>query len=336
MSAEEQAGKFFILGGSSPEELEEIVRTYRPAGIFLTSAFRGKGLDYAREAVERAKEASPHPLLVTTDNEGGYASWIAEGYPSPAELGAMSLRQMYETVRKMAADLYRVGINLNFAPVVDLASNPENQVIVGKKRSFGRDPYHVALYATLFAKAQREEGVGATAKHFLAQGRTPEDPHQEMSHIDEPLSAIREELIPYEALIVGGVEAVMVGHILFRAEDNLPVTLSEKMINGLLRKGLGYDGVVITDDLNMGALARNFPIEETVVRALNAGCDLLLICFNRENMERAYRAVYDALKAGKIADPEAHLNRIDALMDRLKLQGLLANLFAIARSKKGS
>ncbi len=296
-----RASSFFVLGGSTPEELEDLVQTHQPLGVFLTSKFRGIPHDEIREMILRLRKQKRGPLLVTTDNEGGFASWIVEHYPSPEDWTRLPFSVYVQQVHEMAARLRAVGVDWNFAPVVDLAVRSENTVIRGKKRSFGAHPHTVALYARVFVEAHRRAGVATTAKHFLAQSRTREDPHQEVSYVEESLEEIRDDLFPYEVLFDAGVDSVMAAHMVFRQEDpERMVVFSPFFLRTLLRERMGFTGVVITDDLTMGAVTHQMPPEEAALQAFLAGNDVLLICWQREVQEAALARFQQAIDQGEI------------------------------------
>ncbi len=320
------AAEFFVLGGSTPDELRDRVETFQPLGVFLTSKFRGVPHPEIRDMILELRGLRGDALLVTTDNEGGFASWIVEHYPSPEDWTHMPFPRYVQQVHEMAARLRAVGVDWNFAPVVDLAVRRENAVIRGKKRSFGAHPHTVALYARVFVEAHRRAGVATTAKHFLAQARTKEDPHQEVSYVEASLEEIADDLFPYEVLFDAGVDSVMAAHMVFQKEDpEHMVVFSPFFLQTLLRDRLGFSGVVITDDLTMGAVTHQMPPEEATVEAFKAGNDVLLICWQREVQEAALDRFQQAIRTGEI--PTSRLAesraRIQALIERVRARHAL-------------
>jgi len=221
-------------------------------------------------------------LLIAVDQEGGVVQRLkkrlgfAGDFPRPATVakkGGVAAGTIYE---RMGAELASVGVNYNLAPVVDLALNPKNRVIVGWGRSFGKDPKKVARYADIFIRAMHRHGVLTSLKHFPGHGSSTGDTHK--GFVDVTKQWKPAELEPYRLLMGRGLaDSVMVAHVFNRRLDSTyPASLSRQTVEGLLRRRLGYRGVVITDDLQMGAIAGRYSLPETIRLALNAGDDLLL------------------------------------------------------------
>ncbi len=224
------------------------------------------------------------PLLMSIDQEGGAVQRLDQryGYPTyPRALayGALEAGQRVEISRTMAQDLVRVGVNLNFAPVVDL-HDPASKIIGHYGRAFSRDSAHVTLCARDFIAGHHQEGVLTCLKHFPGHGLAFGDSHAGL--VDITHTARPDELEVYKHLIGHtDIDMIMTGHLWNKNVDpDQPVTLSPLYINGLLRGQLGYEGVVISDDLHMGAILQNYPIETAVIKAIQAGCDLLIISQN--------------------------------------------------------
>jgi len=219
-------------------------------------------------------------LLIAVDQEGGRVQRLKRKYgfygqfPKAKSVATMSDSVVRRSYRMMAKELHRVGINYNLAPVVDLALNPKNHVIFGLGRSFGRDPQQVAHYATLFIDAMHHHGVLTALKHFPGHGSSLGDTHRgfvDVTHLWQ-----KQELTPYR-LLHSTADTVMVAHVFNKQLDSTyPATLSAKTVNGLLRQKLGFEGVVITDDLQMGAIAKKYGLRNTLKLAINAGDDILL------------------------------------------------------------
>lgn len=223
------------------------------------------------------------PLLVATDQEGGWVRHIKGGTTTTAgnlSLGSSGLpSDAYQTGRLIGSELREMGVNMNFAPSVDLYTNAANTVI--GPRSFGRDPVEAGVLGMAFFRGLQSEGVIATAKHFPGHGDTADDSHGSLPvlHVDRATLETR-ELVPYKMLIAEGLEAVMSGHIAYPdvAGNGLPASLSPELIDGLLRQSLGFQGVVLTDDLYMeGARPNGWTIAQAAERALEAGNDLMLV-----------------------------------------------------------
>jgi beta-N-acetylhexosaminidase len=230
--------------------------------------------------------AAPTPLLIATDQEGGLVSRLHERYGFPptlshAALGALNdPAETYNRTAAMAQTLAAMGINLNLAPDVDLNINPNNPVIGAKERSFGADPQTVTAQAAAFIRAHHDQGVLCTLKHFPGHGSSRADSHNGFVDVSESWSPV--ELDPYRALIDAGLaDSVMTAHVFNRVWDAAdPATLAPAAINGLLRTDLGYDGVVISDDIQMGAIREYYTFTDAVRKAILAGVDMIAIANN--------------------------------------------------------
>ena len=303
-------------GTSAPDVVLARAREGRVGGVVL---FRHnvESPEQARALVASLHAAAPPgtPLLVTVDQEGGrvqrlrapWTEWppmrrVAE-QGDPAATAALAAA--------LARELLDLGIGLDFAPVVDVDTNPANPVI--GDRSFGRTPEQVARHARAFIEALQAGGVAACAKHFPGHGDTAQDSHHELPRLDHDLARLRRvELPPFRAAIEAGVASIMTAHVLLPALDPaLPATLSPAALR-LLREELGYDGVVFSDDLEMRAVADRFPIGERVLGALRAGVDALLVCHDVALWEEALCV----LEAAPAALLEAPLRRVAALKAR--------------------
>ena len=223
------------------------------------------------------------PLLVATDQEGGWVRHIKG--PTTTTAGNLSLgasgfpADAYQMGRLIGSELKEMGVNMNFAPSVDLYTNAENTVI--GPRSFGRDPLEAGVLGMAFFRGLESQGVIATAKHFPGHGDTADDSHGRLPVINVDRSTLdQRELVPYKMLISEGLGAIMSGHLALPnvAGNGLPASLSPQLIDGLLRKDLGYQGVVLTDDLYMeGARPNGWTIAMAAEKALEAGNDLMLV-----------------------------------------------------------
>jgi beta-N-acetylhexosaminidase len=218
---------------------------------------------------------------VAIDQEGGRvqrlrAPWTE--WPPMRRLGERDdLAETARVARGLACELADLGLDLDFAPVVDVDTNPANPVI--GDRSFGREAERVARHARAFIEALQGAGVAACAKHFPGHGDTSEDSHTALPRVDHPLSRLRAvELVPFRAAAEAGVASMMTAHVVLPCLDpHLPATLCAAALE-LLRGEVGYQGLVFGDDLEMAAVARSFAPREAARRALDAGVDALLVC----------------------------------------------------------
>lgn len=246
------------------------------------------------------------PLFVAVDQEGGKVARLKPERGFPASVSAQYLGETDDTdstryyARRTAETLSELGFNLNFAPVVDLNINPDNPVIGGLERSFSADPQAVVKHASVYIEAHHNFNIATALKHFPGHGSSKKDSHLGVVDVTETWS--EQELIPYRRLIhSGGTDMIMTAHIFNAGWDtSYPATLSKPVITGMLRDSLGFDGVVVSDDLMMGAIRKEYGLKTTVKQALLAGVDILTFGNN---------AIYDP----EIV-PEAH-NIIRELID---------------------
>ena len=264
------------------------------------------------------------PMLLSVDEEGGtvtrFGGNAAFDYDASADMDAIGAsgdtRLAYELGEKIGSFLHSLGINMDNAPDADVLSNPANTVV--KDRSFGSDCSVVSEMALAELKGLEDQGVKGVLKHFPGHGATTADTHAGYAYTDASLEEMKtNELVPFQDGIEAGVDIIMAGHISCPqvTGNEEPASLSEKMINGVLREDMGFSGVVITDAMNMGAIAENYSPAEAAVKAVLAGVDMILM---PEDFRQAYTGVLNAVKSGKITE-----ERIDASVYRivkLKLQ----------------
>lgn len=251
------------------------------------------------------------PLAITIDQEGGRVARITEGvtaFPGNMPLGATDSTDLARQQGKiLGEELRELGINVDFAPVVDVNTNEKNPVI--GVRSFGADPQLVSRLGAEFISGM-QEFIGASAKHFPGHGDTEVDSHLGLPSVTYDRETLATHLKPFRAAIDAGVDIVMSAHVVIEAIDpDLPSTLSPKILTGLLRDEMGFDGVISTDAIDMDALAENFSHEEIVVKSLEAGADVLL---NSKHPRQTLHDILDAVSQGKISE-----ERIDESVMRI-------------------
>ena len=256
-----------------------------------------------RELTDAIYAANPE-AVVAIDEEGGDVTRLYYGsgspYPGNAVLGRLGDAAYTEDVaRRVGEELRRAGVNLDFAPDIDINSNPDNPVI--GVRSFGSSPEVVAEHGAAWTRGLQAAGVAVAAKHFPGHGDTGTDSHLELPVVDLSASQLRSrELLPFRAVVAAGARAVMTSHILLpQLDPDLPATLSPAIIEGMLRGELGFDGVVVSDALDMHGASGTRGIPEAAVLALAAGCDLL--CIGTENTDAQLAAIEDAIAAAVTA-----------------------------------
>lgn len=279
--------------------------------------------------VHGLQEASSYPLFMAVDQEGGNVRRLKteKGFlplPSAQEMGKMPLENTENIAKKLGEELAEIGINLNFAPVVDVDVYPGSPVIGALKRSFSSDPVEVTNHARAFLKGMDEEKIIGCLKHFPGHGSAATDTHKGLTDITDTWQASA-ELMPYETLISEGiVDMVMVGHLVnTKIDPEYPASLSKATITGMLRNKLGFNGVVISDDLEMGAITAHYNMDEVVLLAIDAGMDILLygnnISYDPDIAEKVHSTILKLVKAGKISRErlEESYTRIRALKQQL-------------------
>ena len=262
------------------------------------------------ETCRRLREAAGRPIVISIDQEGGACRRLIDGFthvPSMRELAGLGSEAVAEAAMATARELRAVGVDFNFAPVVDVDSNPDNPVI--GERSFSNDPDLVAELGAIWIRSMQAASVAACAKHFPGHGDTSEDSHLELPRLPHDLERLRRiELRPFVSAVDAGVASIMSAHVLFEAIDpERPATLSPTVLQDVLRGELGFEGLIVSDDLEMDAIVGRMPIESAAVEAINAGVDLLLCC-HREDRQRK---VLNALSRG--VDPLMAERAIDRM-----------------------
>jgi len=248
------------------------------------------------------------PLFISVDQEGGKVARLKPKYgftkiPSAMKVGEMRFDETAQTYEMQSKMLQENGFNMNFAPVVDLSINPKNRVIVGLERSFGRDAKKVSAYAKVLIQEQKLHGVVSVLKHFPGHGSSLTDSHKGFVDISETWSPL--ELEPYRKLIEEKqVDAIMTAHVFNSHIDaKYPATLSLMFNTNLLRKEMGFRGVIISDDMQMGAISQHFTLKERVTLAINAGVDILLFGNQLGSVtpQELVQAILEEVKAGNIS-----------------------------------
>ena len=253
------------------------------------------------------------PQFVAIDQEGGRINRITRGVTIlPPAKDIKNVSQAYRCGELLAKELLPLGINMDFAPVVDVNTSLRNPII--GDRSFARDPHHVAKLGVAMIRGMQKNGLIACAKHFPGHGPTKSDSHLCLPRVN--LSKKEWEkihLLPFVKAIKAGVKTIMVGHILYPALDKkYPASLSYKIITGWLRNKLGFKGLIITDDLYMGAIKKHYNLGEAAVMALEAGVDIILVCKGIRAQESVQNSLLKAVKKGRISE-----KRVDESVNRI-------------------
>nr|HEV7952872.1 glycoside hydrolase family 3 N-terminal domain-containing protein [Candidatus Acidoferrales bacterium] len=312
-------GRFTSTGCSEYQELVRAVEEQRVGGFMLATHVGPQGI--ARSQVyptaELTNDLQDHaqiPLLFGADFERGTVMRLEEGASFPHAMAVAatgSPQDAYEVGRITALEARAAGIHWIFAPDADVNSNPANPII--NTRSFGEDPYRVASYVAAFTRGVEENGALSTAKHFPGHGDTNIDSHLDLPRTNANHARLDQvELVPFRAAIAAGVSAIMTGHLSVSAlehNENIPATLSHEILTSLLRKKMRFDGLIVTDALDMAGVAARFSPGEVAVRAILAGADVLLI---PPSPDAALAALYEAVESGRLP-----IARVDASVKRI-------------------
>ena len=320
MTVEEKVGQLLVAGleGHAPgPDAQTAIRDYHVGGLifFAHNVESAAQLAALTNAVKALNEGEI-PLLLSVDQEGGRVERMPPEVlplPSAQTFGAAGSATIAARFgRVLGAECAAFGLNTDYAPSLDVWSSPENTVI--GDRAFGSDPDTVAELGTAAWQGITDRGVLPVVKHFPGHGDTAVDSHQDLPVVDksrEELEAL--ELIPFRTAIRHQAPAVMVAHILEKGLDpDRPASLSPKVITELLREDLGFQGLVFTDDLTMGAIVKHYGVGEAAVLAVEAGCDMLLLCHGAEPLAMARAALLDAVSSGRISE-----SRLDESVRRI-------------------
>lgn len=305
----EMLGERFIIGfdGTAVDAaLEEMIVDRRVGGVVLFSRNVKDAHQLATlcgDLQSLRKRVSTLPLVIAVDQEGGGVNRIADGathFPSPMAIAASGDPALAGRVgHVMGCQLKRLGINMDFAPVLDINTGRLNPVI--GVRSFGDAPESVAAFGAAMIAGLERAGVASVAKHFPGLGSAEHDPHAEALVIAKSADELcREDIVPFARAVEVGVSGIMIGHARYPALSGDPASLSEAIIQGFLRRRLRFGGLAITDDLEMGAVGAGGSVASAAARALAAGADLLLVCHSRAEQLSAMADVTEAIEGGRI------------------------------------
>ena len=339
----EQIGQMVMCGFSGKTPTEDILRLIREYRLGNVIYFRDNigTTEEVRQLSDTLQEASRlagnGPLWIAVDQEGGMVARIDRQValmPGNMALGAAGSPELvYETARISGLELRSLGMNLNFAPCVDVNNNKANPVI--GVRSYGEDAGVVGLMGARAVQGFQDAGISACPKHFPGHGDTTADSHLELPSVPHDLERLRQvELPPFRSAIAAGADVVMTAHVQFPAYDasGLPATLSAAVLEGLLREELGYRGVIATDCLEMKAISGTVGVGRGAVMAVKAGADLVLVSHTPELQLEALEAIYQAVLSGELPQEritasarrirEAKARREEAWQQLIREQGI--------------
>ncbi len=317
LSIDEKIGQLFTirahsnLGADHVREVEQQIKKFHVGGLCFFQGTAAKQLELTRQY----QSISKIPLLISMDAEWGLSMRLKDSipvFPRNLMLGAVPNNELlYAYGRAHAAQLRRLGVHVNFAPVIDVNNNPLNPVI--NDRSFGEDKFNVVTKSYMYMIGLQDEGIMACGKHFPGHGDTQVDSHYDLPVINHDRSRLEEiELFPFELLCENGLQSVMVAHVHVPALDstpNLPTSLSPAVVDTLLRGQMKYDGLIFTDGLEMKGVTKHFKPGEIELRAILAGNDILLL---PENIELAFTTLRNAVESDLIT-----IERLDMSVRRI-------------------
>jgi beta-N-acetylhexosaminidase len=327
---EQSAGQRLMVGFDGialNAELRFLIDTVKVGGIILFTANlinpnQTKDLCVSMQAYARSMDQPP--LLIAIDQEGGKVARLKEPFTRfPGNPAMKGIEDAVFFAKTTAKELSGVGINMNLAPVMDVAPKDINSVMTD--RAFGHDPDRVSALGSAVIEHLQAENIMAVAKHFPGIGRTVLDSHFELPDLDIDMDAAQGfDLIPFKAAIAHDVAGIMLSHIRYKGIDpDWPASLSKIIAADLLRGRMGYDGVVMTDDLDMGAIQKHYDLKTSIERILSAGIDMPLICHAGPGIENAFREILDAQKRSYAMKAKG-MKSLERIM-RLKMKYLRRN-----------
>ena len=312
MTLDEKIGQMITISyrkETMDSTLKSAIEEVKPGG-FILFAENMSSYDGTIKLVKEIKELSSIPMFISIDEEGGKVQRLRSlkgvevtDVPYMYDVGEKNdVELTYQVGKLIAEELRVIGVNMDYAPDIDVFSNPDNKVI--GKRSFGSDKELVAKHGVSLAKGLEDNGVIAVYKHFPGHGNTATDSHVSLPVLDltkEELENV--DVYPFKEAINNNASVIMIGHLAVpkMTEDNIPASLSKKLITDYLKNELGYSGLVITDALEMGALTSYYKEEEICGKAVEAGVDILLM---PSSSRKCLKSVQDAIKDGRVTEEQ--------------------------------
>ncbi|MBW4839481.1 MAG: beta-N-acetylhexosaminidase [Paenibacillaceae bacterium] len=310
LSTEEKIGQLVLVGmeGTKPDDVtRSLIEEYRVGGFI----FYKDNIQDTQQALElfnglkAANAKQPVPLFLSVDEEGGRVSRMPgelTKLPTARKIGNTGSEELAGQMGGiLGRELAGFGLNLDFAPVLDVNSNPDNPVI--GDRAFGTKPEIVSRMGIAVMKGIREQGVIPVVKHFPGHGDTSVDSHLGLPVVEHDLTRLRKlELVPFKQAIQEGTDVVMIAHLLMpKLDPEHPASFSKAVIDNLLRQELGYEGTIISDDMTMGAIVEHYDIADAAVQFIQAGGNIVLVGHDYEKEKQVIQALRDAVNSGKIS-----------------------------------
>ena len=308
MDMSDAIGQLLMVGIPHPtldSETRETLHDLRPGGIILFARNYTDPETLQTLCADLHSLQPDNPICIALDHEGGRVHRLAPPFthfPPALRLGETDSSQLaYEVGCALGHELRSVGIDLDFAPVLDVFTNPHNTVI--GDRAFGSDPQRVARLGCALTRGLRQAGIIPCGKHFPGHGATTVDSHEDLPRDEREKDRIENvDLVPFQAAIAEQIELIMTAHVVYPAYDpEQPASLSSIVMHNLLRQDLGFQGLIVSDDLEMGAITRRSSVGDATVQALGAGADLVLICQSLERACSAREACQRALRLGMLS-----------------------------------
>ena len=317
-------------GTSAPRELKELLRQGLAGVVIYPRNFTSaEGLAALTSEI---RTAASGPLLIGIDQEGGTRFSLPEPFtqwPSPELLGKLGDAQaLHDVAHVIGRELRASGCNLDFAPMLDLHLNPASPVT--QVRSYGSDPELVGRMGAAFLGGLGDAGVLGCAKHFPGHGDAQVDPHEDLPIFHGTAERLEKvELVPFAAAIAAGVATIMTAHILLpKIDGEQPASLSRGILTGILRQRLGFGGLILADDLAMGAIARRYSVGDATVATFTAGADIAMLCHDISQGEPAMAATRRALEDGTLSRDEwvAAGERVEGVLAAIPSEGESLNV----------
>ena len=311
MTLDEKIGQMIITGFNGSEyndDMDRLINEYKVGGVILFA----RNIEDSNQMIDLTRALQENnnnlPLFISIDEEGGRVSRLpddVEKFPSAFTIGLINDQQTaYENGKEIGYTLKRLGINLDYAPVLDIYNN-ENNTVIGD-RAFSTEESIVSTMGIATLEGIEDSDIIPVVKHFPGHGDTEVDSHYGLPIVYKTLEELRNfEFIPFVKAIESGCDVIMVSHIILNEVDSInPASLSKIVISDLLRKDMGFDKVVITDDMSMGAITSIMSIEEACIKSIEAGCDILLLGNAYEEIEQVINSIKLKLYNGEISEEQ--------------------------------
>lgn len=330
MTLDEKIGQLVISGVNSTSidsTIENLIKKRYISGVILfnRNISNAHQLLDLTNSIKNINKSNTIPLFISVDEEGGIVSRLPKEFvklPKNNYIGKINNSNFsYEVGKSIGKELSALGYNMDFAPVMDINSNPKNPVI--GSRAFGNNKEIVTKLGIKTMEGIQSENIISVIKHFPGHGDTSVDSHIGLPIVNNDLTRLNKlELVPFKSAIKNGADVVMVSHILLpKIDSKYPASLSNKITTDLLRKELNFKGVIITDDMTMGAITENYDIGNAAVKALLAGSDIILVCHDYNNVTTVLESIKTAIKNDTISEQRINqsLYRILSLKQKYKL-----------------